>query len=318
MRVCRPPPSSVAPVTPARRLPRPPARAPPEEIAPGLDSLAGQPAQALDLRLDGSLPAFVPNAEAAQPAPTSSSSASTTTKQLRSSRPPTRSWSTWVRTGLPIRISRAPGTAPRPARGAPACPSSSRARPSDCQSRLLCNRRAACPRPLAGEIETAIVDAKSGVSGAGRTPKASSHAGSVLGRTSRRTRSVRTARTGDRLQLGFPRVLRAAPAAVCAAACSQRVTYRRAPTCERSSKTRTPRARSYGCCPKASPWSSPGCRAPMPPSSPSSRRRDRHDDRHLRARQSRQGRRRAGGAERESRARPGGDRFGLRLHGVLV
>ena len=36
-----------------------------ELVALGSDSLAGQPAAALDPRLDGSLPAFVPNAEAA-------------------------------------------------------------------------------------------------------------------------------------------------------------------------------------------------------------------------------------------------------------
>src|SRR5215212_5745748 len=36
-----------------------------EAVALGSDSLAGQPAAALDPRLDGSLPAFVPNAEAA-------------------------------------------------------------------------------------------------------------------------------------------------------------------------------------------------------------------------------------------------------------
>ncbi len=34
--------------------------------------------------------------------------------------------------------------------------------------------------PLAGQLESAVVDAKSGVSGAGKTPKASSHAGFVL------------------------------------------------------------------------------------------------------------------------------------------
>src|SRR5206468_11450617 len=34
--------------------------------------------------------------------------------------------------------------------------------------------------PLAGEIESVVVDAKSGVSGAGKTLKASSHAGFVL------------------------------------------------------------------------------------------------------------------------------------------
>src|SRR6266566_7260955 len=34
--------------------------------------------------------------------------------------------------------------------------------------------------PLAGEIETAVVDAKSGVSGAGKALKPTSHAGSVL------------------------------------------------------------------------------------------------------------------------------------------
>src|SRR5205085_9803827 len=34
--------------------------------------------------------------------------------------------------------------------------------------------------PLDGELTTAVIDAKSGVSGAGRSPKSSSHAGSVL------------------------------------------------------------------------------------------------------------------------------------------
>ena len=36
-----------------------------EAVALGSDSLAGQPATALDPRLDGDLPAFVPNSEAA-------------------------------------------------------------------------------------------------------------------------------------------------------------------------------------------------------------------------------------------------------------
>ena len=57
---------------------RPPARAPVlETVALGSDSLAGQPASALDPRLDGDLPSFVTNDDAAAAAPTSSSSAST-------------------------------------------------------------------------------------------------------------------------------------------------------------------------------------------------------------------------------------------------
>ena len=41
-----------------------------EPIALGSNSFAGRPASALDPRLNGALPAFVPNAEAAAAAPT--------------------------------------------------------------------------------------------------------------------------------------------------------------------------------------------------------------------------------------------------------
>jgi len=58
--------------------------------------------------------------------------------------------------------------------------------------------------PLAGEIETAIVDAKSGVSGAGKTLKASSHAGSVLENFSPYAVGAHRHAPEIAQQLGFP------------------------------------------------------------------------------------------------------------------
>ena len=100
-----------------------------EAIALGSDSLAGQPAQALDPRLDGSLPAFVPNAEAAASGADVLFLCLDNDEAPPFSRPPTRSSSTCpAPTGSAIRTSHAPGTARRPARGATACRSSIRPR----------------------------------------------------------------------------------------------------------------------------------------------------------------------------------------------
>ena len=61
-----------------------------EPVALGSDSLAGQPASALDPRLNGSLPAFVPNAEALAAGADVVFLASATRRRQRSSRPTPR------------------------------------------------------------------------------------------------------------------------------------------------------------------------------------------------------------------------------------
>jgi N-acetyl-gamma-glutamyl-phosphate reductase len=153
-----------------------------EAVALGSDTLAGAPASALDPRLNGSLPAFVSNAEAGaagadvvfcclghegaaafEPPPGAvvvdlSGAHRLADEELA------RAWygtspGRWSY-GLPELF---------PAEGLlianPGCYAT---------AALL------ALAPLAGVVETAVVDAKSGVSGAGRAPKASSHAGSVL------------------------------------------------------------------------------------------------------------------------------------------
>ncbi len=153
-----------------------------EPIALGSDSLAGSGAGALDPRLNGSLPAFVPNADAAacgadvlflclehaqaaafEPPP------DTVVIDLsgahRLADPDlARAWygvapGAWSY-GLPELF---PPHGPLVAN--PGCYAT---------AALL------ALAPLAGAFESAVVDAKSGVSGAGRLPKASSHATSVL------------------------------------------------------------------------------------------------------------------------------------------
>jgi N-acetyl-gamma-glutamyl-phosphate reductase len=153
-----------------------------EVTALGSDSLAGQPAYALDPRLDGPLPAFVSNDEAAgsgadvlflcldhaeaaafaPPADTVVVDLSGA-HRLRDSAL-AESWygvapGAWSY-GLP-ELFEAHG----PLIANPGCYAT---------AALL------ALAPLAGELTGAVVDAKSGVSGAGRAPKASSHAGSVL------------------------------------------------------------------------------------------------------------------------------------------
>jgi N-acetyl-gamma-glutamyl-phosphate reductase len=153
-----------------------------EAIALGSDSLAGRPAGALDPRLNGSLPAFVTNAEAA------ASGADV----------------------LFLCLGHDDAAAFEPPDGAVVVDLSGAHRLADLdlarawydvapgawsyglpelyppQGLLIANPGCYATAallalgPLAGSIESAVVDAKSGVSGAGKSLQASSHAGSVL------------------------------------------------------------------------------------------------------------------------------------------
>ncbi len=153
-----------------------------ELVALGSDSLAGQPAWALDPRLDGSLPAFVTNAEAARSgadvlflcldndeAAAFEPPAETVVVDLSGAHRLTDDAvaTAWYGTapgawsyGLPELF---PPHGPLIAN--PGCYAT---------AALL------ALAPLAGSITGAVVDAKSGVSGAGKSLKASSHAGFVL------------------------------------------------------------------------------------------------------------------------------------------
>jgi N-acetyl-gamma-glutamyl-phosphate reductase len=182
-----------------------------EAIALGSDSLAGQPAQALDPRLDPALPAFVPNAEAAaagadviflcldnDEAASFEPPADTVVVDLsgvhRLADPDlARSWydTAWFGVtptswsfGLPELY---------PAHG-----------PLIANPGCYATAALLALGPLAGEIETAIVDAKSGVSGAGKTLKASSHAGSVLENFSPYAVGAHRHAPEIAQQLGFP------------------------------------------------------------------------------------------------------------------
>ena len=177
-----------------------------EAIALGSDSLAGQPAHALDPRLDPSLPAFVPNAEAAaagadviflcldnDEAASFQPPADTVVVDLsgvhRLADPDlARAWygvtpGAWS-FGLPELY---------PAHG-----------PLIANPGCYATAALLALGPLAGAIETAIVDAKSGVSGAGKTLKASSHAGSVLENFSPYAVGAHRHAPEIAQQLGFP------------------------------------------------------------------------------------------------------------------
>jgi N-acetyl-gamma-glutamyl-phosphate reductase len=153
-----------------------------EPVALGSDSLAGRPPSALDPRLPGSLPPFTTNAEAAaagadvvflclenadaaafEPPPGAVVVDLSGAHRLHDD-DQARAWygsapGAWSY-GLPELY---------PARG-----------PLVANPGCYATAALLALGPLAGHIETAVVDAKSGVSGAGRTPKPSSHAGFVL------------------------------------------------------------------------------------------------------------------------------------------
>jgi N-acetyl-gamma-glutamyl-phosphate reductase len=153
-----------------------------EVVALGSDSLAGRSASALDPRLNGSLPGFVSNAEAA------ASGADVLFlclghEDAAAFEPPAET--------VVVDLSGAHRLAdPELARAwygvAPGAWSYGLPELSPPQGLLIANPGCYATAallalaPLAGHISNVIVDAKSGVSGAGKALKASSHAGSVL------------------------------------------------------------------------------------------------------------------------------------------
>jgi N-acetyl-gamma-glutamyl-phosphate reductase len=153
-----------------------------EPVALGSDSLAGQPSWALDPRLDGDVPAFVPNAEAA------ASGADVLFlcldgDQAAALRPPADTvvvdLSGAHRLADAYQARAWYGTAPGAwSYGLPELYPPQ----GDLIANPGCYATAALLAlgPIAAAIDGAIVDAKSGVSGAGRALKPSSHAGSVL------------------------------------------------------------------------------------------------------------------------------------------
>ena len=153
-----------------------------EPVALGSDSLAGRPASSLDPRLNGHLPAFVPNAEAA------ASGADVLFLCLDGDEaaaftPPADT--------IVVDLSGAHRLADADQSlawygSAPGAWSYGLPELYPPQGSLIANPGCYATAallalgPLAGEIDHVVVDAKSGVSGAGRSLKASSHAGFVL------------------------------------------------------------------------------------------------------------------------------------------
>ena len=153
-----------------------------EPVALGSDSLAGRPAAALDPRLDGALPTFTTNAEAAA-AGADVVFLCLDGDQAASFTPPPAT----VVVDLSGAHRLADDDLARAWYGAaPGAWSYGLPELYPPQGNLIANPGCYATAallalgPLAGEIETAVVDAKSGVSGAGKSLRASSHAGVVL------------------------------------------------------------------------------------------------------------------------------------------
>ena len=179
-----------------------------EVLALGSDSLAGSPAAALDVRLNGSLPAFLPNDEAL------ASGADLVFCCLENSEaalvdPPADT--------VVVDLSAAhrlvdPSEAETWYGAAPGAWSYGLPELYPPEGRLIANPGCYATAallalgPLAGAVDTGtvVVDAKSGVSGAGRTPKETSHAGFVLENLS--PYAVGSHRHSPEIaqQLGFP------------------------------------------------------------------------------------------------------------------
>jgi N-acetyl-gamma-glutamyl-phosphate reductase len=175
-------------------------------LALGSDSLAGRPPLALDPRLDPSLPAFVTNAEAAASGADVLFLCLDGAEAAAFAPPP----DTVVvdLTGAHRLVDSAVaeewyGTAPGAwSYGLPELfPATGRliANPGCYATAALL-----ALAPLAGSITGAVVDAKSGVSGAGRSPKASSHAGAVLENLSPYAVGAHRHAPEIAQQLGFP------------------------------------------------------------------------------------------------------------------
>ena len=254
-----------------------------EVVALGSDSLAGEPASALDVRLNGSLPAFVGERRGARrgcrrrlrlPHATTAPPCSIRRRAPSSSTSP-------ARTGCTTRRSIPRGTASsirrrrRSATGATRCPSSSRRR-GLARSRTPAAtrpRRSSRSAPLKDAIDPAsvVVDAKSGVSGAGRQLKESSHAGFVLENLSPYKIGAHQHAPEIAQALGFPGLLRPAPAAGAPRAARDVLRAAVGRSRGRCSRTRTRTATSCACCRRASRPSSRASSTPTEPRSASSR-----------------------------------------------
>jgi N-acetyl-gamma-glutamyl-phosphate reductase len=161
-----------------------------EVVALGSDSLAGSPAAALDVRLNGSLPGFVPNAEALdagadvvfaclghERAAKLDPPADTVVVDLSGAHrlQDAELYPAWYGFEHPRPSSLRDWSYAIPELAPPAGPLV--ANPGCYATAALL-----ALAPLAGVVDPAhvVVDAKSGISGAGREPKPSSHAGFVL------------------------------------------------------------------------------------------------------------------------------------------
>jgi N-acetyl-gamma-glutamyl-phosphate reductase len=153
-----------------------------EPVALGSDSLAGRPPSALDPRLDGDLPAFVTNAEAA--------AAGADVVFLCLDHAAAAAFAP-PRGAVVVDLSAAhrlrdPGTARAWYGEDPGAWSYGLPELWPPEGRLIANPGCYATAallalgPLAGGIDGAVIDAKSGVSGAGRALRESSHAGAVL------------------------------------------------------------------------------------------------------------------------------------------
>ena len=247
-----------------------------ELIALGSDSLAGRPAQALDPRLNGNAADVhaeprgggerrrrdLPLPRQRRRRPRSSRRTDAVVDRPRR-RPPAR------RPGA----RRAAGTALdagrlelRAARGA------SGRGPADREPRLLRDRDAAraLARCATSSRATSIVDAKSGMTGAGRTLRDSSHAGAVLENFSPYAVGAHRHAPEIAQVLGFPVSLRAAPAAGAARPARDLLRAHRRGRPRARSRRRTPAAPSCACCRRGSSPRSGACREPTRPRSASS------------------------------------------------
>ncbi|MGZ4334240.1 MAG: N-acetyl-gamma-glutamyl-phosphate reductase [Gaiellaceae bacterium] len=177
-----------------------------ELIALGSDSLAGKPAAALDPRLDGSLPPFTTN-EAAAASGADLLFLCLDNDEAAAFAPPDDAIVVDLSGAHRLvdeELARAwYGTAPGAwSYGLPELfpPAGLLIANPGCYATAALLALA----PLSGEIETAVIDAKSGVSGAGRSLKASSHAGFVLENLSPYAVGAHRHAPEIAQQLGFP------------------------------------------------------------------------------------------------------------------
>ena len=179
------------------------------------------------------------------------------------------------------------------------------------ESGLLRDRDAARARAAEGRDRpgSVVVDGLSGMTGAGRTLKAASHAGAVLENVAPYRVGAHQHVPGDRPAARLPRLVHAASAAAPTRVDRdlQRPLHRPRPAraarggiCRQ--RRRDGAARRDGAGARAGPAHRPGRDRGL------QRPLHRSHDRHLRRGQPRQGRRRAGDPERESRARARGHR----------